>query len=487
MFTTYFTPRQEEGRAGGQQPRRLIVLSNREPFRPRLDPDGNLAWEATVGGLTAALDPVLRASGGTWIAWGEGHDEVTSLHLPQDEPRYQLQRLALNGDEVTAYYHGLSNGALWPLSHYSLDRARFRQEEWLAYESVNRRFAQAAVAATEPGDLVWVHDYHLALVPGMLRPLLPTNPIGFFWHIPWPAPEVFRTFPWARELLEGVLGADLIGVHTREYQRNFLECCRQVLGRVVEGDSVLHRGRQVRVEARPIGVEAGDLIRLGRDEEVLAVARRIRAEVGTRMLLGVDRLDYSKGIPERLEAYAEYLATHPEERGAVTLVQIAVPSREQVPAYRELRERVEGLVGRINGRFGGGGWAPIHYHYRGLPRQELAAHYAAADAMLVTPLRDGLNLVAKEFACVSRAGALVLSQFAGAAEELPDATLVNPYDHEASAEHIRAALALPLRERARRLARMRAHLTTNDLAAWASGFLASLTPGRAASGRALPV
>ncbi|HWG85334.1 MAG TPA: trehalose-6-phosphate synthase [Deinococcales bacterium] len=457
---------------------RLIVLSNRAPYSP-ITIDGKLeGWAPAVGGLTAALDPVLRERGGTWIAWGEGHESVESVTLPPQQPRYRLQRLRLSSDEVRLHYHGLANGALWPLSHYFLEHARYRQEEWLAYERVNRRFAQAALAEHEPGDTVWVHDYHLALVPGMLRAATRGAAIGFFWHVPWPAPEVFRTFPWARELLEGLLGADLIGVHTEEYQRNLAGCCRAVLGREWDGEAVLHRGRRVRIEVRPIGVEAAALERLGRDPQVLEAARRIREQVGTRILLGVDRLDYSKGIPERLQAYAEHLGTHPESRGRVTLVQVAVPSRESVSAYRDLREQVEGLVGRINGSYGGNGWAPVHYHYRSLGQRDLAAHYAAADAMLVTPLRDGLNLVAKEFACVSRGGALVLSEFAGAASELPQATLVNPYDREGAAERIAAALAMPLRERARRLAGMKAHLLRHDLSRWAGEYLESLAGGR---------
>ena len=459
----------------------LIVISNREPYAPQRGADGQLRWVPSIGGLTAALDPALQRVGGTWIAWGEQQTQITGVDLPSEAPRYRLERVRLSEAEVRDFYHGFSNRALWPMSHYFIERARYLRASWQAYEAVNRRFAEAALARYRPGDTVWVHDYQLALVPGMLREALPDARIGFFWHIPWPSSEVFRTLPWDRQVLEGVLGADLIGMHTPEYVRHFKVACRQVLGLTPDDAGLIVEGRRVRVEARPIGIEAGTFEALANSPEVQEASDRIRRGLQTLMLLGVDRLDYTKGIPERLEAFDAFLDAHPQAARQVTLVQVAVPSRERVESYRQLRAQVEGLVGRINGKHSRDGWSPIHYLYRGLARGELVAHYRAADVMLVTPLRDGLNLVAKEFVASSRDGALILSRFAGAAAELHGAILANPYDHDGLAATLLEAMQMPLIEKQARLTQMRADLRLHDLASWVDRFLADLAQDHAAA------
>jgi trehalose 6-phosphate synthase/phosphatase len=455
----------------------LIVLSNREPYSPVRE--GNeLHWKAAVGGLTAALDPVLRERGGIWIAWGDGESEIRSVELPPGEGRYRLERLPLRESELQDYYYGFSNRALWPMSHYFLNRVRYLERYWRAYQRVNKRFAEAVVRVYRPGDLIWIHDYQLCLVPRLVREALPEARIGFFWHIPWPSSEVFRTLPWDREILEGILGADVVGVHTPEYARHFRSCCRVVLGYDNDGRVVQMPQREVRVEALPIGIEAQSFAELSQTPEVRQAAEELRRQVGTRFILGVDRLDYTKGIPERLEAFGEYLGRHPEAHGQLTLVQIAVPSREQVDAYRQLREQLERLVGRINGAYGQAGWTPVHYITRGLGRLELVAYYLAADVMLVTPLRDGLNLVAKEFAAVSEEGVLILSEFAGAAAEMPEALSVNPYDHDGLVRAIGQALSMPLAERRQRLECLKARLHRSDLATWTKAFLHVLEEAR---------
>lgn len=456
----------------------LIVVSNREPYSPVREGDGELHWKAAVGGLTAALDPVLRERGGTWIAWGDGEREIRSVELPPGEERYRLERLHLRESELQDYYYGFSNRALWPLSHYFLNRVRYLGRYWRAYQQVNRRFAEAVVRAYRPGDLIWVHDYQLCLVPRLVREALPEARIGFFWHIPWPSSEVFRTLPWDHEILEGILGADVVGVHVLEYARHFRSCCRIVLGYDNDGHTVQTPERRVRVESFPIGVEAKAFAELACSSEVRRAAEELRQQVGTPFLLGVDRLDYTKGIPERLEAFGEYLGRYPEAQGRVTLMQIAVPSREQVDAYRQLREQIERLVGRINGTYGQAGWTPVHYITRGLDRLELVAYYLAADVMLVTPLRDGLNLVAKEFAAVSEQGVLILSEFAGAAAEMHEALLVNPYDHDGLVRAIGQALSMPLAERRQRLECLKARLHRFDLTTWAKAFLHALEEDR---------
>ncbi len=453
----------------------LIVISNREPYAPRRAEDGQVRWTPSIGGLTAALDPALQRLGGTWIAWGEQQGQIASVDLPPEAPRYRLERIRLSETEVRDFYYGFSNRALWPMSHYFIERTRYLRASWQAYEAVNRRFAQAAIDRYTPGDTIWVHDYQLALVPGMLREALPDARIGFFWHIPWPSSEVFRTLPWDRQVLAGILGADLIGMHTPEYVGHFQYACRQVLGLDVDAGGVSLNGRRVRVEARPIGIEADAFEHLANSPEVQDAADRIRRGLQTMMLLGVDRLDYTKGIPERLEAFDAFLDRNPQAATQVTLVQVAVPSRERVESYRQLRAQVEGLVGRINGKHARDGWTPIHYLYRGLAREELVAHYRAADVMLVTPLRDGLNLVAKEFVASSRDGALILSRFAGAAAEMHGAILANPYDHDGLAATLLQAMQMPLIEKQARLAQMRAELRQHDLATWADRFLQDLS------------
>ncbi|WP_027483350.1 alpha,alpha-trehalose-phosphate synthase (UDP-forming) [Deinococcus pimensis] len=449
----------------------LIVVSNREPYAPHAGDGGHVTWVPSIGGLTAALDPALQHAGGTWIAWGEQQPEIERVDLPAEEPRYRLERVRLSDAEVRDFYHGFSNRALWPMSHYFIERTKYRADWWRAYETVNRRFADAAVRSYREGDTIWVHDYQLALVPRMIREALPDARIGFFWHIPWPSSEVFRTLPWDRELVDGILGADVVGMHTEEYTRHFLSACRRVLGAVTNGEAVTWRDHVSRVVARPIGIEVDAYEELSTSPEVEETAARVRQSVQTRILLGVDRLDYTKGIPERLEAFDAFLDRHPEARRQVTFVQIAVPSRERVESYRQLRAQVEGLVGRINGKHTRDGWSPIQYIYRGVPREELVAHYRAADVMLVTPLRDGLNLVAKEFAASSRDGVLVLSRFAGAADELPEALQVNPYNPEGLASALLQALNMPLDEKQARLLRLRERLRASDLRSWADGFV----------------
>ncbi|GAA5533698.1 alpha,alpha-trehalose-phosphate synthase (UDP-forming) [Deinococcus aluminii] len=452
----------------------LIVISNREPYAPKRGEDFDLRWVPSIGGLTAALDPALQHAGGTWIAWGEELPEISEVDLPQDAPRYRLKRLRLSEAEVRDFYYGFSNRALWPMSHYFIGRTKYQTATWRAYVNVNRRFAEAAVESYREGDLIWVHDYQLALVPRMIRGALPHARIGFFWHIPWPSAEVFRTLPWDRELLDGMLGADLIGMHTHDYVRYFQIACERVLGAETEGDTVRWQDRVSRMVARPIGIEVETFEELATSPEVEEAADRIRRTLQTQILLGVDRLDYTKGIPERLEAFDAFLDRHPEARGRVTLLQIAVPSRERVESYRQLRAQVEGLVGRINGKHTRDGWSPVQYIYRGVSREELVAHYRAADVMLVTPLRDGLNLVAKEFAASSRDGVLILSRFAGAADEMPEALQVNPYNVDGLAAALLEALQMPLDEKKARLQRLRERLKQSDLHAWAEGFIQEL-------------
>ncbi len=449
----------------------LIVLANREPLR-----QSGGGWEPSVGGLTTALLPVLEQQGGVWVAWGETGAETTPrLRYPEDKPRLEVHRLALSESEVAGYYYGLANRVLWPLCHYFTEQMDIERSFFGVYKSVNERFAAAAAAAYTPGDSVWVHDYQLMLTPGMLRHRLPDARIGFFFHIPWPAEEVWRALPWARALTEGLLGADVIGFHTDEYVQNFLEAAARVPEAHVRGDRVTYRGRVVRVEAHPIGVDTAHFQELAGDAAVRAEAAKLREDLHSEfMLLGVDRLDYTKGVPQRLLAFEQFLELYPEYRGRVTLFQISSPTRTRVESYQELKRSVDEIAGRINGAYMEGDWIPVKYLYRSHSQTELAGLYLAADVALVTPLRDGMNVVAQEFACVNENGVLMLSSLTGADAVLTGTVSVNPFDTEGVARALKDALTLPEADRRARAVQLRARVDELDVHRWAKRFLTSL-------------
>jgi alpha,alpha-trehalose-phosphate synthase [UDP-forming] len=371
---------------------------------------------------------------------------------------------------------------LWPLFHYFIGRVNFQPDEWNGYVRVNHHFADAVLeqlarSKSEHG-VAWIHDYHLLLTPGFIREAQKDALVGFFLHTPFPAYEVFRILPSRRELLEGMLGADLIGFHTTNYQDAFLDSVRRLLGARVDKYSVVeHKGHRTRTLASPIGIDVEERETLAADPRVAARAQRLRKTiVGDTLVLGVDRLDYSKGIPERLAAYQRLLQRHPEHRGRVTLVQIAVPSRIRVEEYRELKRTTDETVGRINGHYGDAIWTPVHYITRALQANDLAAYYRAADIALVTPLRDGLNLVAKEYIAsrIDGDGALILSEFAGVADELPQAYFVNPFGPDSIAEALHTAITDDRIERERRMSALISRVRTNDVGRWARSFVQQL-------------
>ncbi len=474
-------PDKNSARSGGvaraplinRRPVPLVLLANRAPVRPT--PDG---WAPALGGLATALLPVLDARGGAWVAMGEPGDEAPlDQPFPEGAPRFAIRRVALAPDEFEAYYQGMSNRVLWPLAHYLVEHVEPERAFWQAYRAVNHRFADAALdaAGNDPHATFWVHDYHLMLVPEGLRAARPAARVGFFWHIPWPAPEVFRILPSARALLRGMLGADLVGFHTEGYAENFREGARDLLGATVHADGVEWEGRRVRVEAHPIGIDVAAFEALEASADVARDAEDVRAEAGVeKLVVGVDRLDYTKGLLLRLEAFERFLETYPEWHRRVTLFQVATPSRTGIPAYDRLKREVDETVGRINGLYAEGPWVPVRYRYRAYTQDELAVLYRAADVALVTPLRDGMNLVAQEFAAVSRDGVLLLSELTGSADHLDGAVLVNPYDGEGLARTLRAALDLPADEKRARLVRLKTSVARLDVHAWAERFLAAL-------------
>ena len=457
---------------------RLLIVANRLPVTVQVR-DGQVEVERSTGGLATGLQRPHEQSDGLWIGWSGAPDSLTEEQRVSLDAKLAADRLIgvpLTADLVTRYYEGFSNGVLWPLFHYLLDQVPLHVADWDAYVEANESFAEVVAANYRPGDLIWVHDYQLFLVPGLLRRRLPDARIGFFLHIPFPSEELFRTLPTRARLLEGLLGADLIGFHTPAYLRHFATSLTDILGLAVDIDRVPLPGREVRLGVFPMGIDTASFQEIADDPAVDAEAQALRGDGSVRILVGVDRLDYTKGIPRRLLAYERMLETHPELRERVRLVQVAVPSRTGVEAYQEFRTLVDQLVGRINGTFGTPRWAPVHYIFRALSPADLVALYRAADVMLVTPLRDGMNLVAKEF-IASRTdgdGVLVLSEFAGAAWELPEALQVNPYDSDGTADVFYRALTMEPEERRARLAPLRTRVETFDVHRWVASFLEQL-------------
>ncbi|HJQ03062.1 MAG TPA: trehalose-6-phosphate synthase [Jatrophihabitans sp.] len=461
----------------------FVIVANRLPVDQVTEPDGSTAWRRSPGGLVTALEPVMRKTDGAWVGWTGGPGPAPE---PFDESGMRLIAVALSDEEIRDYYEGFSNATLWPLYHDVIAPPRFRRTWWEAYLRVNRRFAEAAAGQAAHGAVVWIQDYQLQLVPGLLRELRPDLRIGFFNHIPFPGYEIFAQLPWRQQLVRGLLGADLLGFQRQSDATNFLRACRRAAGLITRGSAISvpvdgHSYRTVRVGAFPISIDSAGFELIARRPEVRARAEEIRAALGEPelLLLGVDRLDYTKGISHRLKAYGELLAdgrlTSPEAK----LVLVASPSRERVEQYRALRDEVEVTVARINGEFGAVGSAPVHYLHQSYPPEEMAALYLAADIMLVTSLRDGMNLVAKEYvACrYHETGALVLSEFTGAADELGSAFRVNPHDIEGLKEAIMRAARMSPAEARRRMRSMRRRVREYDIARWADSFLTALDHG----------
>lgn len=459
----------------GKQSSRLVIVSARAPFVA----DG-AAISRAPGGLVSALLPLLRRTAGTWIAAGNDVDaDATS------DPTFRVIPVSIPPETRAAWYVEASTEALWPLAHGFIERCRFKAHAARAYEDVNRRVAEVVSSVAPLRGTVWVHDYQLAFVPALVRARRPDLTIGYFWHVPWPSIEFFRALPWCRNLIQGLLGADVIGFHVPRYVRAFASAlCEMGIKHEVEHEklTVTLNGRICHVVACPVGADVPMWSALGRDARVHASAVKLREQLGgSRVLLAVDRLDYTKGIVERLDAYERLLERSADACERVTLVQIAVPSRESVAAYRVLRERVDGLAGRIVRRFGTPTRTPIHLFARSFEARDLAAFYLAADVALVTPMRDGMNLVAFEYVATRSAamGRLVLSELAGAADVLHGANLVNPYDEDALDEVLaKTALLAETNDDAARMVHLQHQVSEVSLDRWTSNFLAHLDRAR---------
>lgn len=459
---------------------RLVIVSNRLPLQIERKGDG-FSFTRSVGGLATGLGAFHDTHETVWIGWADiGDDDLDERDravLTSQLDERGCVPVFLTKEQVASFYNGFCNSTLWPLFHTFPQHAHFDQSTWEIYKQVNSMFSDVVRAHAEPGDIIWVQDYHLMLLPNLIREVFPEVAIGWFLHIPFPSSEMFRMLPWRKELLQGVLGANLIGFHIYDYVQHFLSSCRRLIGTEDDAGSIVLNERIVRIDAFPMGIDYACY----RDsmKSRLAQKWKTRTEEGAehrKIMLSVDRLDYSKGIPNRLHAFSTFLERYPEWRGRITFISVTVPSREDVDSYQELEQEVNQLVGEISGKYATIGWTPVRYFYRSLVFDELCGIYAASDIALITPLRDGMNLVAKEYLAVhdGQSGVLILSETAGAARELGEAIQVNPYDEEAVVGAIHQALIIPEEEACGRNAVMQARIRRYDVTKWAEEFLGAL-------------
>jgi trehalose 6-phosphate synthase/phosphatase len=456
--------------------KKLIVVSNREPYVHKKT-GLSLKSEKPVGGLTSAMDDVLKATGGTWVAWGSGSgdrevvDSGNRVAVPPEDPTYTLKRVWLTPAEVDNYYHGYSNQVLWPLCHIALDRVYFRKKFWDDYVRVNRAFADAVLAEMSSDSVVWIHDYHLCLAPRFVREKMPEAVVAQFWHIPWPDWSVFRICPQATEIMQGLLGNDIIGFQIPLFVRNFLDCVKECLGADIDYNrsTVSYRGHVTTLKVFPISIDFARFDSMASSARTESAIRDIRkrerlpAAVG----IGVDRLEYTKALIKRLQAIALLFERYEKLRGRFTFIQIAVPTRMKEP-YLSYQKTVEEFIGKINARFGTSEWKPVVYIDRKIEHRDLVAYYRMSDVAVISSIYDGMNLVAKEYAASKpdEKGALILSELAGAADELEGAILVNPYDVEEFSNSIKKALELPDQEKTKRMAALRKQVKENDIYKW---------------------
>lgn len=467
--------------------RRVVVVSNREPYIHTYQ-NGQVRVQRPASGLTVALDPVMRATGGVWVAHGSGDadsrvtDAQNRVRVPPDRPAYTLKRVWLTKGQEEGYYYGFANSALWPLCHIAYRRPLFRQSDWESYRDVNQLFAEAVVEEVgQERAFVFIQDYHLALLPRLVKERCPRAVVGHFWHIPWPNPEVFRVCPWRTELLEGLLGSDMLGFHVRYHCNNFIDTVDRELEARCDQEitAIVYGGATTKIRSFPISADFEFINQEAARRPVLQRMREFREQLRLpehHVGLGVDRTDYTKGIPERLRAIDRFLELHPDYLGRFVFVQVAVPSRLHVEEYRRLNDEIDNLVEEINWKHGSKSWKPIIHFARHLQPPDLFALYRLARFCLVSSLHDGMNLVAKEFvsARVDEQGVLLLSQFTGAARELHDAVLINPYATDHLAEKIFCALEMSDREVHTRMRRMRETVRERNIYKWAADVIRKL-------------
>ncbi len=473
---------------------KIHIVSNRLPFSIN-DNDDGISLQASVGGLATGMKSVYKDYGGSWIGWpGIASDtaDKDKLQIIDDLLEAEkCQSVHLTSDDIHLFYEGFSNRTIWPLFHYFTQFADFNQEDWECYKKVNQLFADKAIEQLEDGDAVWVHDYQLLLVPEMIKQKKPNVTVGFFLHIPFPSYEVFRILPWRKEIIQGMLGADLIGFHTYDYERHFFSSVRRLFGYEISFNQIYIDDRIIIADSFPMGIDYDKFSNFAQKVAFKGVAEKSElhqeldkyflASPDRKLILSIDRLDYTKGIPNRLRAFERFLTKYPEFRQKVTLIMLAVPSRGQVDHYQLLKKEVDELVGQINGQFGTINYVPIWYFYRSMPFHNLIELYSSCDVALITPVRDGMNLVAKEYVAsrINNTGALILSEMAGVAKEMGEALIINPVDDEEMADSIYQALTMTLAEQKSRMSFMKERIQRYDIFKWSSEFVKSLQKAEA--------
>ncbi len=468
---------------------KIHIVSNRLPLSINKENDSfNLS--PSVGGLATGMRSVYKEYGGRWIGWpGLAKDDLTDDEVVEiDDKLVEEDCLAvhLTKEEINLYYEGFSNNVIWPLFHYFAQFIDYNPDYWEAYKKVNHKFAQKALEIVDDGDIVWIHDYQLLLVPEMIKSVKPNVTIGFFLHIPFPSFEVFRILPWRNELIRGMLGADLIGFHTYDYERHFFSSVRRLLGYEISFNEIHLEDRIVLADAFPMGIDYEKFEHLAKEiaHKPLHERSELHRELEKyflvsperKLILSIDRLDYTKGIPNRLHAFEKFLNKYPEFKNQVSLIMLVVPSRDEVEQYKLLKSEVDELVGRINGQYGDVNYTPVWYFYRSLPFENLIELYSTSDVALITPVRDGMNLVAKEYiACrVNQSGVLIISEMAGAVKELGEAIIINPNNEDEIADGIQQALTMPMEEQRRRMRYLQDRIRRYDIFKWSGEFIKSM-------------
>lgn len=461
--------------------KKLIIASNRLPTTVRRD-NGKLVFEPSVGGVATGLSSLDTDWEKCWIGWpGIDLEDCSGDQVSSAQRRLRKENfypVGLSAREVEDYYHGFCNEVVWPIFHYFVQYATYKKKFWDSYIEVNGKFARAILDVARDGDRIWIHDYHLMLVPDMVKKELPDSSVGFFLHIPFPSSEIFRLIPWCREIIEGLAGADLIGFHTFDYVRHFAESVRRILGHEHSLGSFIIGEREIRTDTFPMGIDYRKFSSAAKNSAVRRRKNEFRDLLGAgrKIILSIDRLDYSKGIPERLRAFDLFLRENPQVKDKAVLILVAVPSRTEVSRYKMLKNEVDNLVGSINGRHGTIAWNPIHYMYRSFGFEELISLYLAADVLFLTPLRDGMNLIAKEYVAArqDRTGVLILGEMAGTAQELSEAVIINPNDLQATSRALETALAMTRAEQKKRMATMQSRLRRYDIGRWTADFMERL-------------
>ncbi|MBZ9628959.1 bifunctional alpha,alpha-trehalose-phosphate synthase (UDP-forming)/trehalose-phosphatase [Psychroflexus sp. CAK1W] len=468
---------------------KTIIVSNRLPLQVRIEND-QIEVTPSVGGLATGLKSVHKEGNGLWVGWsGITEEELTpelETKISKAVTKAQCVSVNLTQRDLDHYYYGFSNRTLWPLFHYFIEYTEYNPESWEVYKSVNQKFADKVLEQVEEGDNIWIQDYQLLLVPGMVKAKRPDISIGFFNHIPFPSYEIFRTFPKRKELLEGMLGADLIGFHTYDYERHFLSSVKRILSLDVSFNKITYQNRIIKVDSFPMGIDYEKFENAALDHDKMAESEKseiqkrldqhLQNEEGIKMILSIDRMDYTKGIPNRIKAFEYFLRKYPQFQEKIRLIMLAVPSRSQVPQYQRLKQETDELVGRINGEYSTVSWTPIWYFYRALPFENLIDLYTSSDVALITPVRDGMNLVAKEYVATRtrKDGVLVLSEMAGASIEMNEALLINPFNFEEIADSIKQALEMPKAEQKQRMQALQNRVSRYSVKKWANEFMNSL-------------